>query len=209
MSARKQKSILCFSRTGSWGGSMADKLKVLPCLFLFLWMSGNQMPARCADFVPLSIEDLGKGSQLVLHGTVVSKSCLRDSAGRIYTRAELEIKEVWKGNYSSNRISLVHSGGTLGDQRAWVSGQVEYQVGEECVVFAVLNPRGDAVAFGMKQGKYGIFKDVTTGKRIAHNGISEARQKLKNVTGQSRLASDNSRSGVEFDELKRRVQAVR
>src|ERR1051325_155697 len=81
---------------------------------------------RAIQFTPLSIEQLARESALVVRATVLSKSCQRDLAGRIFTKVELEVAEVWKGSLLTNRLTVVHGGGILGDRKATVSGQVEY-----------------------------------------------------------------------------------
>src|SRR5206468_54907 len=101
--------------------------------------------------------------------TVLSKSCQRDPSGRIFTKVELQVAETWKGSLTTNRISIVHGGGILGDQKTTVSGQVDYGIGEEVVAFLVLNPRGEAVTLGLSQGKFHIRRDRGTGERLAHN----------------------------------------
>ncbi len=82
---------------------------------------------------PLSIEQLTENSTLVVQGRVLSKSCQRDPAGRIYTRVSLQVAEVWKGSLPQNPFHIVHGGGILGDRKATVSGQVEFGIGEEVV----------------------------------------------------------------------------
>ncbi len=124
---------------------------------------------RATQFTPLSIEQLAQESALVFQGTVQSKSCQRDLAGRIFTKIELEVAEVWKGSLPTNRFTVVHGGGILGDRKATVSGQVEYGIGEEVVAFVVFNQRGEGVTLGLAQGKFHIGKAAETGDRLVHN----------------------------------------
>jgi hypothetical protein len=122
---------------------------------------------------PLSVEELAQKSDLILQGVVLGKSCHRDPDGRIYTRVELRVAEIWKGAApgltSSNTLAIVHGGGTVGDERVEVSGQVDYQPGEEVVAFLVLNARGVPVTLGLAQGKFRVWEDRQTGEKFAHN----------------------------------------
>ena len=137
---------------------------------LLLYLSCVLAPSlRAIQFTPLSIEQLAQQSALIVQGTVLSKSCQRDSAGRIFTKVELGIAEVWKGSLATNRFTVVHGGGILGDRKATVSGQVEYGIGEEVVAFLVFNPRGEAVTLGLAQGKFHVWKDGKTGEKFARN----------------------------------------
>src|SRR5256885_7675532 len=109
------------------------------CLWLVVLsvFSAPMPPARAVQMEPLSIEQIARQSALVVHGTVLGKSCQRDPAGRIFTRVELQVAEVWKGSLATNHFTIVLGGGILGGQKAAVSGQVEYGIGEEVVAFLV------------------------------------------------------------------------
>jgi hypothetical protein len=135
---------------------------------LLLAMTGT-FPLRAVQRQPLSIEQLTSQSALVVRGTVLSESCQRDPAGRIYTKIELEVSEVWKGSLATNRFTIVHGGGILGGEKSVVSGQVEYGIGEEVVAFLVLNQRGEGVTLGLAQGKFHVWQEPRTGERLVHN----------------------------------------
>jgi hypothetical protein len=165
-----------------------------------------------ALLIPLSIEELSQSADVIVHGTVLSKTCLRDPDGRIYTRVELQLHEVWKGSVSSNTFTLVHSGGILGEERVVSSAQVEYDVGEEVAAFLRLNQRGEGVTLGLVQGKFHVSTDRTTGEKLAHNvfhgspdaGAAGATPARRAVASQATPAS------LRLAELKERAQkAVR
>jgi hypothetical protein len=142
----------------------------------------------CAtQFKPLTIEDLQKRADRIVHGTVLSKTVQRDSAGRIYTRVELEVIELWRGNGAQNRFTIVHAGGVLGEKGVTVSGQEQFDVGEELVVFASLNSRGEGVTVGMAQGKFTVTRNKDSSARVSNafsNGekpllLAELKQRVK------------------------------
>jgi len=137
--------------------------------FLLLLLFVPALSLRAVQFTPLSIEQLTQESTLIVQGTVLTKSCQRDPAGRIFTKVELGIAEVWKGSLATNRFTIVHGGGILGDRKATVSGQVEFGLGEEVVAFLVLNQRGEGVTLGLSQGQFEIRQDAATGERLVHN----------------------------------------
>ncbi len=144
---------------------MKTLLKCLPLLAL-LW---SAVPAQSTVMVPLSVEELASKAELILRGTVVSKSCLKDPEGRIYTRIEFAVSEVWKGTLATNRFCIVRSGGTVGDETTVVDGEADYEPGEELVAFLRLNKRGEGVSIGLAQGKFKVWKDDDTGQPYAHN----------------------------------------
>jgi hypothetical protein len=173
--------------------------------FLLLFLSCVLAPSlRAIQFTPLSIEQLTKESTLVVRATVLSKSCQRDPAGRIFTKVELEVAEIWKGSLPTNRFTVVHGGGILGDRKATVSGQVEYALGEEVVAFLVLNHRGEGVTLGLAQGKFQIRQEAGTGERLAHNLFhGETGSRSQGVSTGDRLPTQHR---LTLAELKRRVR---
>jgi hypothetical protein len=142
-----------------------------PFLRFLLWAallcSPPLLPATI--MVPLSITNLTTRADLILRGTVASKTCLKDSEGRIYTKIELKVSEAWKGTLTTNLFQIVHGGGTVGDERTVVDGEAIYEVGEEIVCFLRLNQRGEGVSIGLAQGKFQVWNDDSTGEQFAHN----------------------------------------
>jgi len=122
---------------------------------------------------PLAIDELARKADLIVQGTVLDKTCLRDDAGRIYTRVNIRVAEVWKGVLPTNApppgLTIVQGGGTVGDVREEVSGDVQYDAGEEFVAFLVYNSRGEPVTIGLAQGKFHVWRDPQTGEKFAHN----------------------------------------
>ena len=168
-------------------------------------MTGSLM---AVIMISQSVEALTTQAQAIVQGTVLSRSCQRDDAGRIYTSIEFAVEEVWKGAVATNRITLVHGGGVLGEEKVVVSGQVEYAVGEEAVVFLVWNPRGQGVTLGLRQGKFKITKEPTTGERLADNGMIARAAPNTNAPTRS-LATPTARAGLSLAELKQRVREVK
>ena len=99
---------------------------ILPSAILLFSLS-----LRATIMVPLAVEDLAQRAELVLRGTVTGKVCLKDPEGRIYTKIQFNVTEVWKGGLTTNTFAIVHAGGTLGDEHAVVDGEASYEVGEE------------------------------------------------------------------------------
>ena len=126
------------------------------------------LPSLATRFIPLSIEELAAAADLIVQGTVQSRTCARDAEGRIFTRVELAASETWKGKASA-KVSVVQSGGVLGEEAATVPGQADYDVGEEVVAFLALNARGEPVTLSLAQGKFHVWKDGKTGEKFARN----------------------------------------
>ena len=127
--------------------------------------------AIAGQTIPLTVPQLVGKSQVILHGVVRSKTVQRDPQRRIYTRIELEVNEVWKGDGVTNRFRLVQAGGILGEEGMAVEGQAEFNVGEEVVAFMVLNARGEGVILGLSQGKFEVSADPVSGERLVRNSF--------------------------------------
>jgi hypothetical protein len=119
--------------------------------------------------LPLTIEQLAAQAELVVQGRVVARSCLEDALGQVFTRVELHVLEVWKGNPSSERLYIVQGGGVVGDRAVSVAGQAEFEPGEEVVAYLVRNARGEAVTLGLAQGKFHVRADPATRSRYVSN----------------------------------------
>jgi hypothetical protein len=175
------------------------------CVVLLLMLA--PLSARAVWFDPLSIESLTRQADVVVQGTVLSETCQRDSAGRIYTMVELQVTDLWKGAVPGSPFVIVHGGGRLGDRQSRVGGEVKYQVGEEVVAFLVWNSRGQAVTVGLMQGKFHVWRDPLTGSRFVVNpfhGVPEQAAPPMRIQDTSRPSAD-SPAPLALAELKKRV----
>jgi hypothetical protein len=157
------------------------------------------------QMTPLAIEDLTAKAQLILHGNVLSTTVQRDPAGRIYTKIDLQVTEVWKGTLATNHFTIVHSGGVLGEEIATASGEVEYAVGEEVVAFLVINPQGEGVSIGLSQGKFQVSPDPATGEKLVHNRFHGLHPNAANSSNPNN-SSTRIINRLTLADLKRRAQ---
>jgi hypothetical protein len=148
-------------------------MKQTGILLLFLFTALLPPGAQALLMRPLAVEELARQADLIVQGTVLDKSSLRDEAGRIYTRVNIRVAEVWKGvpptNGTPGMLTIVQGGGTVGGVREEVSGEVQYDVGEEFVAFLVFNSRGEPVTIGLAQGKFHVWRDRQSGEKFARN----------------------------------------
>jgi hypothetical protein len=173
------------------------------CAGVLLLSLTGAFPLRAVQMEPLSVEQLADQSALVVRGTVLSESCQRDPAGRIYTKVELQVGEVWKGSLPTNRCTIVHGGGILGGEKSVVSGQVDYGIGEEVVAFLVLNQRGEGVTLGLAQGKFHVWQEQGTGERLVRNLFHGAPDNLRGAV--PRGVKPRTAQRLTLTELKQRV----
>jgi len=163
--------------------------------------------ASCAawglQWRPLAVEELTEHADVVVQARVTDRQCQRDEAGRIFTRVQLTVIEVWKGNLAGTDLAVVHSGGTWAGETAALEGQVEYPPGQEVVAFLARNPKGMYVTVGLAQGKFQVIRTEKASQPLVRNpfhGLGVEPDLLSQVrAGPEALA---------LSELKRRVQTV-
>jgi hypothetical protein len=139
----------------------------LLCLLIAASLSAFSLKAD--RMIPMPIEELASRAQMILQGKVISKTVQRDAQGNIYTAADLQVAEVWKGKLTTNHFTVVYGGGILGDEGVSITGQVEFEVNEQVVVFLVLNAQDEGICIGLSQGKFHLWDETATGAKLAHN----------------------------------------
>ena len=136
---------------------------------MFVCLSCWLRPAEAGPLLPLSVQDLTEAADVVLQGKVVSKKVSRDEDGRVFTSIKLQVQDVWKGDVDGGRFEVVHGGGILGLRKVEVAYQVQFDLGDEAVVFCRINSHGQGVTIGMIQGKFEVLKSEDDSKRYVRN----------------------------------------
>lgn len=122
-----------------------------------------------AQIRPLTIEELTTKAARIDLAQVVAVEVTRDPKGVPLTRIELAVESTWKGT-PTNRITITQAGGTLGTRRVVVSGEAQYEPGEEVVVFLTPNSLGEWLTLEMAQGKFAIQRPNPTNAWV-HNPV--------------------------------------
>ncbi|HEY2952907.1 MAG TPA: hypothetical protein VGK40_10005 [Verrucomicrobiae bacterium] len=177
--------------------------------FPIVWLTVSllvALPLLAGQVVPFTVAQLTERSQVILHAIVRSRTVQRDPQGRIYTKIELDVSDVWKGAGVTNRFLLVQAGGILGEEGMAVEGQSEFAIGEEIVAFMVLNQRGEGVILGLSQGTFRVSRDPASGERFVHNPFHGGPPPGQ-IRGQLQPGSAGAR--LSLAELRSRVQGGR
>lgn len=181
---------------------------------ILVFLLGLVLPkdTHAAGVKPLPVESLAAKATWVVRGRVESLEATRGSDGRMTTRVEVPVTEVWKGT-PTNRIGVVLAGGILGNRRVSVIGQAEFRVGEEVVLFLVPNERGEGVIVELAQGKFALHKD-DSGSLWVSNGVlgTASAPDSKSPSATEKSPANPARVVLPFQrplrltELKQRVQ---
>jgi hypothetical protein len=107
---------------------------------------------------PLNISELAAESHRVVRATVVARYVLphRGDRGEIYTRVELQVREYLLGD-GPGQITVQQLGGQIGDLRMVISGNAEFEVGQEVIVFLDYAPEFELhYVVGLAQGLFRV-----------------------------------------------------
>ncbi len=160
-------------------------------------LAGVTLLATEPPLVP--IESLAVRADVIVHGRVESVETLETQEGRRLTRVELVPISIWKGA-GTNRLGLVLGSGVLGERWVKVLGEPEYTPGEEVVVFAVNNDRGEAVTVELAQGKFKVSRpEGSPGSWVSNGhwgGVPESREGSARLPHQLPLGLEQLRDRV-------------
>ncbi len=116
--------------------------------------------AEATVLVPLTVDQMTDASDLVVRGTITEVWSEKDDRGYIWTHAQVEIAQTWKGETLSH-VVISQPGGYLGSEFSIVRSVARFSVGEETVLF--LETTADLLQpVGMFQGKYTVRMDPDT-----------------------------------------------
>lgn len=153
--------------------------------FLGIMMIHFLSSQSSAIMVGMGTEELTRESKVVIRGEVAEVEAQWSEDGKtIITRASIIITDVFKGETSSNMITVEYEGGEVGEMGFRVSDVAPLKTGEEVILFLKSGKskiEGDVHKIvGKAQGKYTIGNDeiarkcgfsVISGEDIIDNNI--------------------------------------
>ena len=135
-------------------------------LFLLVFIAPCCVPtlASATQVQYQSIEMMGESAQRIVRGTVTgTRPYWNESRTRILTETTINIAEDYKGAGSAN-VRLVQFGGVVDDVRMTVAGALNWEPGEEVILFLEESLPGRHRVSGFSQGKYSVQRDPATGE---------------------------------------------
>lgn len=104
-------------------------------------------------------QELGADAALVVDGRVTNvRSYWNDTGTKIITEATVNVAGTHKGNAPAT-VAVVQLGGVVGNVRQTVHGALQWQPGEEVLLFLDAALPGTYQVSGFSQGKYRIERD--------------------------------------------------
>jgi len=165
-------------------------------LFCFICELGINPTLNAAGVRPVPIELLAAQADWIVHARVLSLESRRSTSFGITTAIELEVMESWKGGVT-NRLVVSVAGGVLGNRRMTVTGQPEFRMGEEAILFLMRNDRQEGVLLELSQGKFEIRRD-SQNRAFVSNSIYGApdRSSSTSTTPASATGPSGNTAGV-------------
>jgi hypothetical protein len=126
--------------------------------------------SNASSVVEVSMDEMLEQSQLVFEGTVTAIIAKENSQKRIHTYVTFEVKDIIKGEYPGNTLTLRFLGGTVGDLTLAVSDMRLPQEGEHGIYFVESLERFQVnPLYGWSQGHFIVERDATGSERVMTN----------------------------------------
>ena len=119
--------------------------------------------------VVLSTDQMVDASDAVVHGTITEVWTEEDANGLVWTRAQIEVDRVLKGNKTKDAYVVDQMGGTFGGNQTTVPGRTRFSRGEEGVFFLEQLGSGKFSTVGMSQGKLTVRLDPYSREKIVQS----------------------------------------
>jgi hypothetical protein len=168
-------------------------------LLSLIFLSVHQLSALTVEYIGL--ERMTKESQVIVYGRVLSSYSVWEDKS-IYTYTTLEIKELIKGEYRSQKIVVKQMGGTVGYISQVVDGAPKLEIGKEYVLF-LRDWKGAYWIHSIVLGHFQVYEE--NGKKYAVNSLNNVGLVDPST---KKLITDVSRLENRF-ELNRFIQSVK
>ena len=123
--------------------------------------------ATATTFMKTTLEQRVEMSDVIVRGTVAEVWTERDDHGVIWTRAQVEVSDVLKGDGDLETVVIDQIGGEWAGMHMAMPGASRYSPGEEIVVMLDELDSGYMAPVGMFQGKYTVTMDPRLRQKIA------------------------------------------
>ena len=138
------------------------KLIFIPLMLLVGLLGGN---ANATSLTELSVDQMTDASDIVVRGVVTQVFTELDERGNIWTRAQVEVSDVLKGD-DTQAVIVDQLGGVYGNQRSIISFATRFSVGEEAYFFIEQLGNGRNSVVGWFQGKFTVRVDPNSGREM-------------------------------------------
>jgi hypothetical protein len=161
--------------------------------------------ARATSLIPIPLDELSRRASVIVEARAAdSWSAWNADHSRIFTFTRFEVARTLKGG-AGEEIVVRQMGGQVGHIIQRVSGVHYWLPGEERVLFLRPSEAGGGAmsVVGLIQGDFRI-RTLTTGERLASNGVPQV--KIYSPEAQANSAVASSGTEMPLAELEARVK---
>jgi hypothetical protein len=166
-------------------------------------LPGLSPEAGATTFRRLTLEEQVDLSDIIVRGTVTEVWVERDESGRVWTRAQVDVSEVLKGDKATEFVVVDQLGGEWAGMRMDMPGAARFARDEDIVVFIDVLRSGAYAPLGMANGKYTVRLDP----RIRREIVQRVDIPLERVYDPRFLPLPSEAMRVEWSDLATRVRA--
>ena len=149
---------------------------IVGCLTIFIGLAAVPKDAQATSLMDMMTEDMVDASDLVLRGTVSETWTEVGDHGRIWTRAQVDVAEMYKGDEAIRTVVVDQLGGHHAGMTMHIEGATRFSVGEEIVIFLDELQSGRICPLGMFTGKWTVRIDPYTQSEIVQRFTVGARE---------------------------------
>ncbi len=142
------------------------RLKVIQIVLIFFLGLISYLYSLTVEYIGL--ERMTRESQLIIYGKVISSYSVWEDKS-IFTYTTIEIKELIKGEYKSQKIVVKQMGGTVGYISQVVDGTPKLELGKEVVLF-LRDWKGAYWIHSIVLGHFQVYEE--NGKKFAVNSLN-------------------------------------
>ena len=149
---------------------------IVGCLTLFVGFSAVTKEAQATTLMEMTTEEMVDMSDLVLRGTVSETWTEMGENGRIWTRAQIDVDHMYKGDGDIDTVVVDQLGGHHAGVTMHIEGATRFSIGEEIVIFLDELESGRISPLGMFTGKWTVRMDPYTHVPIVQRFTVGARE---------------------------------
>ena len=137
----------------------------------------GSLPASATSMVALSQDQMVDASTAVVHGVVTEVWTEEDTKGVVWTRAQVEVRETYKGDTAVKAYIVDQIGGRFGGNTTGMAGTARFSIGEDAIFFLETLGNGRTTTVGLSQGKFTTRMDPYTQLQVVTRFAPPAHQK--------------------------------
>jgi len=100
------------------------------CLLLFAFLFAIEMSSQCT-VMPTNLKQRTTESDLIIEGKIInSNSFFGDEINMIFTKYEIEVFRIFKGEVNTSTVEMISTGGIVGDRMLIATPSFEGKLGE-------------------------------------------------------------------------------